>query len=71
MVSGETGNCKVGDYMTHPAFLAFDVKGIWVGKFETGYKGATSASGAQKNEYDENTPDKIQIKPNVYPWKSI
>ncbi len=32
--SGESGHCKVGDYMTHPAFLAFDTTGFWVGKFE-------------------------------------
>ena len=68
MISGETGNCKVGDYMSHPAFLSFEVNGIWVGKFETGYKGATSTSGARKNE---NNPDKVQIKPNVYSWGSI
>jgi len=35
MVSGESGNCDVGEYMTHPAFLSFDTNGIWVGKFET------------------------------------
>ena len=68
MLSGETGNCKVGDYMTHPTFLSFNVNGIWVGKFETGYKGATSKSGAEKNEVNL---DKIQVKPNVYSWGSI
>ena len=68
MTSGDTGNCEVGDYITHPAFLAFDVKGIWVGKFETGYKGATSKTGAQSNT---NNPDKVQIKPNVYSWRNI
>ena len=35
-ISGESGNCEVGDYMTHPAFLAFNTTGMWVGKFETG-----------------------------------
>ncbi len=35
--SGESWHCKVGDYMTHPAFLAFDTPGFWVGKFETSY----------------------------------
>ena len=35
-VSGQKGKCKVGDYMTHPAFLAFNTTGMWVGKFETG-----------------------------------
>lgn len=39
MTSEETGNCKVGDYMTHPAFLSFNTNGFWVGKFEiTGTK---------------------------------
>ena len=33
--SGETGNCAVDKYMTHPAFLAFNTNGLWVGKFET------------------------------------
>ena len=32
-IAGTSGNCKVGDYMTHPAFLAFDTTGLWVGKF--------------------------------------
>ena len=41
---------------------------MWVGKFETGYKGATTTSEAQKNE---NNPNKIQIKPNVYSWRGI
>ncbi|MGM9834863.1 MAG: hypothetical protein ACI31M_03705, partial [Bacilli bacterium] len=40
MTSGESGNCTNGEYMTHPAFISLDVNGIWVGKFETGYKGA-------------------------------
>ncbi len=34
-VSGATGNCAANKYMTHPAFLAFDTNGLWVGKFET------------------------------------
>lgn len=34
-VSGESGNCQVGSWMTHPAFLAFGGTGFWVGKFET------------------------------------
>ena len=34
-ISGETGNCEVGEYMTHSAFLAFNTTGLWVGKFET------------------------------------
>ncbi len=67
-VSGESGNCEVGDYMTHPAFLAFNTTGIWVGKFETGYSGATSSSEASKNTTEV---DKVIVKPNVYSWRSI
>ena len=67
-VSGESGNCEVGDYMTHPAFLAFNTTGLWVGKFETGYDGATSKSEAQN---DTTEVDKVIVKPNVYSWRSI
>ncbi len=56
-----------GEWLTHPAFINFDVNGIWVGKFETGYKGATSVSSAQVSSSD---PTKIQVKPNVYSWRS-
>ena len=68
MLSGETGGCAVGEFMTHPAFISFDVNGMWVGKFESGYKGATSTSGAQSNT---NNSEKLQVKPNVYSWRSI
>jgi len=67
-VSGESGNCKVGDYMTHPAFQAFDSNGFWVGKFESGYKGATTTAGAEQNNSDYS---KLIIKPNAYSWRSI
>ena len=67
-IAGSSGNCKVGDYMTHPAFLAFDTTGLWVGKFETGYDGATSTAGAQVNSVDTS---KIIIKPNVYSWRNV
>lgn len=67
MTSGATGNCKVGDYMTHPAFIGIPSTGFWVGKFETGYKGATTTSSAQSNTYDIS---KIEVKPNVYSWRS-
>ncbi len=68
-VSGENGSCAVGKYMTHPAFTSFgDIKGLWIGKFETGYKGSTDKTSAQKNE---NNPTKVQIKPNVNSWRSI
>ena len=66
--AGASGNCKVGDYMTHPAFLAFDSNGMWVGKFETGYDGATSTVGAEQNVINTS---KIVIKPNVYSWRGM
>ena len=54
--------------MTHPAFLPFDTNGLWVGKFETGYDGATTTETAQVNSVDTS---KIIIKPNVYSWRNI
>ena len=63
-VEPSTGS-KQGEWLTHPAFTNFDVNGLWVGKFETGYKGATTTAEAQVNE--EN-PNKVIIKPNVYSW---
>ena len=68
MLSGESGNCKVGDYMTHPAFISMNTKGLWVGKFETGYKGSTDKTSAEHNVIE---PESIQIKPNVSSWRSI
>lgn len=67
-LSGSSGNCKVGDYMTPPAFISMGTNGLWVGKFETGYKGATSSASAQVNTSDAT---KVEIKPNVYSWRSI
>ena len=68
MESGASGNCNVGDYMTHPAFLSNPSKGFWVGKFETGYDGAATSDDAKVNV---NDPSKIIIKPNVYSWRRI
>ena len=68
MISGESGNCNNGEYMTHPAFISMGVNGFWVGKFETGYKGATSVATAQVNGSDSS---KVIIKPNVYSWRGI
>ena len=68
MKSGESGNCQVGDYMTHPAFLSIPSTGFWVGKFETGYAGATSTTEAEVNERDAS---KVIVKPNVYSWRGI
>ncbi len=68
LVSGESGNCNNGEYMTHPAFISMGVNGFWVGKFETGYLGATTKATAQKNEANAA---KIIIKPNVFSWRNI
>ena len=67
MTSGSSGSCKNGEYMTHPAFISMGVNGFWAGKFETGYKGATSATAAQVNSSDSS---KIIIKPNSYSWRN-
>ena len=67
LTSGDSGNCEVGDYMTHPAFITLGVNGIWVGKFETGYKGATTKEEAQQNVVDAT---KIIVKPNTYSWRN-
>mgnify|MGYP004658413039 CR=1 FL=1 len=48
MLSGESGNCKVGDYMTHPAFISMDTTGLWVAKFET--TGTTDSINVLPNE---------------------
>ena len=48
MLSGESGNCIVGDYMTHPAFISMDTTGLWVAKFET--TGTTDAISVLPNQ---------------------
>ena len=67
MTTGATGNCNNGEWMTHPAFISLGVNGFWVGKFETGYKGATTTAAAQVNSSDSS---KIIVKPNVYSWRN-
>ncbi|MDD3241936.1 MAG: hypothetical protein PHQ64_04130, partial [Bacilli bacterium] len=67
MTTGASGNCDNGEYMTHPAFITFNSNGFWVGKFETGYLGATTTVAAQVNIYDST---KVIIKPNVYSWRN-
>ena len=68
MTSGGSGNCNNGEYMTHPAFISMNVNEFWVGKYETGYKGATSVAAAQVNTNDTS---KVIIKPNAYSWRNI
>ena len=65
--SPSTGS-KNGEWLTHPAFTSFGVDGFWVGKFETGYNGATSVATSQVNANDSS---KVIIKPNVYSWRNI
>ncbi len=48
MTSGASGNCKVGDYMTSPAFISMDTNGLWVAKFET--TGSTSNVTVKPNQ---------------------
>ncbi len=59
-----------GEYLTHPAFTfgSDELNGIWVGKFETGYKGANSTESA---EIEIPDPSKVIIKPNSYSWRNI
>ncbi len=57
----------VDSWLTHPAFTSFDVNGIWVGKFETGYLGATTTAEAQVTSTDSS---KIIVKPDVYSWRN-
>ncbi len=65
-VEASTGSTK-GEWLTHPAFTNFDVNGLWIGKYETGYKGATTKETAQVNAMDSS---KVIVKPNVYSWRN-
>ena len=49
--SKNIGNCKLGNYMTHPAFISFGVNGLWVGKYKVGI--------------DSTNSNKTLIKPNL------
>ncbi len=57
-----------GSWLTHPAFTSFDTNGFWVGKYESGYKGANSTTEAHVNSSDS---EKLQIKPDVYSWRGV
>ena len=60
-----------GEYLTHPAFtLNSELNGFWVGKFETGYNGASTIEETKKVGI---FPSKVIIKPTignkiVYSW---
>ena len=54
---------SVGNWLTHPAFTAFNSNGMWVGKFEPSRNGGDSDN--------IRNGDAIQIKPNVVSWRNI
>ena len=58
------------DWYTPDAFTlgGKNLSGIWVGKFESGYKGAGNTGAAQKNVSE---PQNVIIKPDVYSWRDI
>ena len=60
----------IGKFYTHPAFTLGDknLNGMWVGKFETGYKNANSTESAQVDQEDSES---VIIKPNVYSWHNF
>ncbi len=64
----KSNGTKKNEWLTHPAFTSFNSNGFWVGKFESGYKGATTVTEAEVNSSDST---KLQIKPDVYSWRSI
>ena len=54
---------SIGNWLTHPAFTAFNSNGMWVGKFEPSRNGGDSDN--------IRNGDAIQIKPNVVSWRNI
>ena len=58
----------VGSYLSHPAFTAFNSNGMWIGKFETGYKNAKNTSEAWSNTFNTS---KIVIKSDQYAWTYV
>ncbi len=68
VVSNGTQN---GEEYSHPAFQAFDTNGFWVGKFESGYRDATSLDSAQVNSSTPENIEKLIIKSRSYSWRAI
>jgi hypothetical protein len=73
MLSGETGNCDNGEYMTHPAFISLGVDGFWVGKFQTGNAMIANGTNTTDSTLSNNfvMDNNIIIKPNVQVWRYI
>lgn len=67
LVSGESGNCNNGEYMTHPAFISGGVDGFWVGKFEVS---ATDASQSSSSSTTETTKYFFDRKISALPLKT-
>ncbi len=61
---------RASEWFTPPGFTFGDknLSGIWIGKFETGYMGATTREEA---EHDTEEPNKVIIKPNITSWRDI
>ncbi len=62
-VAPSTGTIKE-EWLSHPAFQAFDTNGLWVGKFETGYN-------ENNKDVDPIIIKNILIKPNIPSWKNL
>ncbi len=56
------------EWLSHPAFQTFDTNGLWIGKFESGYRGANTTAEAQVSTADST---KLVIKPNIYSWRDM
>ena len=59
-----------GQWLTHPAFSfgSLQLDGIWVGKFETAYNPATSATTARISTPEQN---RAVVKPYKYAWTNM
>ena len=68
--SGTYPSGEATEWYTPDAFVlgGQNLAGIWVGKFESGYKDAESKEGAQQSQPES---EKVVIKPNVYSWRGI
>ena len=68
MTSGASGNCKVGDYMTSPAFISMNTNGLWVAKFET--TGSTTNITVKPNQTSLRNLNVKTMFETAYNYKS-
>ena len=66
LISGESGNCAVDKYMTHPSFITMNVNGYWVGKFEP--SGTTSDLDVKPNASILRTPTLGEFFTSMYDY---